>query len=155
MEEQGDNFDQLYLKLGQVVFGEGSSVCCHRDVVVELSQADLTHFCPVFPQIFLSKVKLNTEIKLKRKNKHKFNNYDTSRLKISNIDQKENMQKNPNICIKLTCKNRCLTFFPLVKELNQAGEASVIFSDILWTEAHKIKQLLDDNNVLKQSPPPL
>lgn len=54
---------QSYLELGQVVFSEGSSVRCHGDIIVELSQTGLTDLCSVFPQILLSNVKLNKKIK--------------------------------------------------------------------------------------------
>ena len=50
-----------YLKLGNVVFSEGSSVGGHGDVIVEFSQTGLTHFCSVLAQIFLTKVKLTIQ----------------------------------------------------------------------------------------------
>lgn len=47
-----------YLKLYQVVVGEGSSVRCHRNIAVEFCQPPLTDLSTVFPQVFLTQVKL-------------------------------------------------------------------------------------------------
>ena len=47
-----------YLKLSQVVIGEGSCVGDHGDIAVELCQTGLAHFGPVLPQIRLPQVEL-------------------------------------------------------------------------------------------------
>lgn len=54
---------KYYLELCQVFFCELSSVGRYRDIVVEFSQAMLTHLRPVLSQILLPKIKLMTHTK--------------------------------------------------------------------------------------------
>lgn len=53
-------------------------------------------------------------MKLKRKNRHKCSNYDTSHLKISNVDQEEHEPKYLHI---INMQKQVLNIFPFNKRI--------------------------------------